>query len=67
MKPIYTRHVVVDKASLQHRPYAALRGKQRPVLNRDIQRMFEPLRITEQFLLKNKMRELLFRKPANTL
>jgi SAM-dependent methyltransferase len=62
----FTRHVVVDQTNLQHRPYAAARGKQRPVLNRDIQRMFEPLRITEQFLLKNNLREVLFRKPADT-
>ena len=58
----YTRHVVVDQASLQARPYAAARGKQRPLLNRDIQRLFEPLRIAEQFLLKTNMREVLFRK-----
>lgn len=63
--PTYTRHVVIDPANLQHRPYAAARGKQRPVLNRDIQRMFEPLRITEQFLLKTNLREVLFRKPAD--
>jgi hypothetical protein len=63
-KPAYTRHVVVDPANLQHRAYTAARGKQRPVLNRDIQRMFEPLRITEQFLLKTNLREVLFRKPA---
>lgn len=62
----YTKHVVIDPSSLQHRPYAAARGKQRPVLNRDIQRMFEPLRITEQFLLKTNLREVLFRKPADT-
>jgi hypothetical protein len=62
----YTRHVVVDQGNLQHRPHAAARGKQRPVLNRDIQRMFEPLRITEQFLLKTNLREVLFRKPADT-
>jgi hypothetical protein len=62
----YTKHVVVDQTSLQHRPYAAARGKQRPLLNRDIQRMFEPLRITEQFLLKTNLREVLFRKPADT-
>ncbi|HEY6361984.1 MAG TPA: class I SAM-dependent methyltransferase [Vicinamibacterales bacterium] len=62
----YTRHVVVNPSNLQHRPYAAARGKQRPVLNRDIQRMFEPLRITEQFLLKTNLREVLFRKPADT-
>jgi hypothetical protein len=60
----YSRHVVVDPASLQARPYPAARGKQRPLQNRDIQRLFEPLRITEQFLLKTNMREVLFRKPA---
>lgn len=61
-KPTYTKHVVVDRASLQHRPYAAGRARQRPLLNRDIQRMFEPLRITDQFLLKTNVREVLFRK-----
>jgi hypothetical protein len=60
----YTRHVVVDQVSLQHRPYTAARAKQRPLPNRDIQRMFEPLRIAEQFLLKNNLREVLFRKPV---
>jgi hypothetical protein len=62
--PTYTKYVVVDRQTLQYRPYPAARGKQRPLLNRDIQRMFEPLRITEQFLLKNNLREVLFRKPA---
>lgn len=62
--PTYTRHVVVDRTTLQYRPYTAARGKQRPLLNRDIQRLFEPLRITEQFLLKTNLREVLFRKPA---
>jgi len=60
----YTRHVVVDQTTLQHRPYPSARGKQRPLLNRDIQRMFEPLRISEQFLLKTNTREVLFRKPT---
>ena len=69
LKPEYTRHVVVDKLNLQHRPYAAARSKQRPMPNRDIQRLFEPLRIVEQFLLKTNLREVLFRKapdPAST-
>jgi len=61
-KPTYTKHVVVDGTNLQHRPYPASRGRQRPLLNRDIQRMFEPLRITDQFLLKTNVREVLFRK-----
>jgi hypothetical protein len=64
--PTHTRHVVVDQQTLQHRTYPAARGRQRPLLNRDIQRMFEPLRITEQFLLKTNTREVLFRKPAET-
>ena len=61
---VYMKHVVVDAAHLQYRPYPAARGKQRPFQNRDIQRMFEPLRITEQFLLKSQQREVLFRKVA---
>ena len=62
--PAYTKYIVIDRQTLQSRPYPAARGKQRPLVNRDIQRMFEPLRITEQFLLKNNLREVLFRKPA---
>jgi cyclopropane fatty-acyl-phospholipid synthase-like methyltransferase len=65
-RPAYTRHVVVDQTTLQHREYPAARGKQRPLLNRDIQRMFEPLRISDQFLLKTNMREVLFRKSPET-
>ncbi len=63
-KPEYTRHVVVDETHLQHRPYAAARGKQRAMQNRDIQRMFEELRVAEQFLLKSNLREVLLRKPV---
>jgi SAM-dependent methyltransferase len=62
MRPEYTRHVVVNPTTLQHRLYPASRGRQRPLPNRDIQLMFEPLRITEQFLLKTNLREVLFRK-----
>lgn len=60
----YTRHVVVDRNNLQHRSSPGARAKQRPFVNRDIQRMFEPLRVSEQFLLKTNAREVLFRKPA---
>jgi len=66
IRPEYTRHMVVDRANLQHRTYAAARPKQRPMPNRDIQRLFEPLRVDEQFLLKTNLREVLFRKPAET-
>jgi hypothetical protein len=63
---VYTRHLVVDRNTLQHRSYPGGRAKQRPFVNRDIQRMFEPLRIAEQFLLKTNTREVLFRKVAET-
>jgi hypothetical protein len=63
-KPHFTRHVVVDPMNLQYRPYPGHQPRQKPLNNRDIQRMFEPLRITEQFLLKSSVREVLFRKPA---
>jgi hypothetical protein len=58
----YIKHVVVDSTTLKQRPYPASRGRQKPILNRDIIRMFEPLRVTEQFLLKTNIREVLFRK-----
>lgn len=59
---LYTKHIVVDPTNLRHRSYTATRGKLRPILNRDIIRMFEPLRVAEQFLLKTNLREVLFRK-----
>lgn len=62
--PGYTKYVIVDPVSLQHRPYAGVRGRQKSFQNRDIQRMFEPMRITDQFLLKSHTREVLFRMPA---
>ena len=65
-RPTYTRHVIVDRTHLQYRSYTAARGKQKPLVNRDIQRMLEPLRITENILLKNNLREVLFRKPVGS-
>lgn len=59
---VYTKHIVADTVTLKHRAYPATRGKLRPILNRDIVRMFEPLRVVEQFLLKTNQREVLFRK-----
>lgn len=63
-RPTYTRHIVVDRTHLIHRTYPAARFKQKPAVNRDIQRLFEPLKITENVLLKTNLREVLFRKPA---
>jgi hypothetical protein len=63
-EPRYTKYVVVDEANLKYRPYAASRPRQAVLLNRDILRLFEGLRVADSFLLQNNIRELLFRKPA---
>lgn len=62
--PRYMRHTVLDRRTLEYRPYGTLRPRQRPLLNRDIQRMFEPLTITDQFLQRNSVREVVLRKPS---
>lgn len=60
----YTKYVVVDDTNLRHRSYPATRGRQGILLNREIIRMFEGLRVSDSFLLKMNLREILFRKPG---
>ena len=62
----YTKFVIVDEAKLRHRPYPAPEGSTRVFLSRDILRMFDGLEVVEQFLLKSKTREILFRKPSES-
>lgn len=59
----YTRHVIVDQNTLEHRPYAGSLSKQPVIANRDVGRLFDGLRVIESFLLLTKTREILFRKP----
>jgi hypothetical protein len=61
--PEYTKYTVVDQTTLQYRPYPGGVSRQRPLANRDIERLFDPLRVAEQFLLKTNVREVFFRKP----
>ena len=60
----YTKYIIVDEVNLKHRWYAAARGRQGILLNRDIIKLFGGLRVSDSFLLKNNLREILFRKPA---
>jgi hypothetical protein len=60
----YTKYIIVDEVHLRHRSYQAARGRQAILLNRDIIRLFSQLRVSDSFLLQNKLREILFRKPA---
>ena len=61
---VYTKFMVVDERTLRYRAVPASRARQKVLLNRDINKMFEGLRVTESFLMKNNVREILFRKPA---
>ena len=61
---VYTKYIVVDDVNLRYRTYPASRPRQRALLNRDIIKLFEHLRVTDSFLMKTHMREILFRKPA---
>ena len=63
-QPLYTKYVVVDHATLKYRTYPAARPRQRNLLNGDIIKLFKDLRVTDSFLMKSKVREMLFRKPA---
>ena len=63
-RPTYTRHVVVDPRTLEHRTLSGGARQAEPLPNRDLQRLFEPLDITDQFLLKTNLREVVFRKPV---
>jgi hypothetical protein len=62
--PHYTKYVVADEASLIYRRYPAVKGRQAPLLSRDLTRLFGSLQVADSFLLQNNVRELLFRKPG---
>ncbi len=63
-EPRCTKFMIVDDTSLRYRATPAACGRRTVLANRDIQRMFEGLRVAESFLLKNHVREMIFRKPV---
>ena len=60
----FAKFIIADEVNLKHRSYEAARGRQAILLNRDIIKLFAGLRVSDSFLLKNNLREILFRKPA---
>lgn len=62
---VYTKYVVVDDQTLKYRTYPAARLRQRSLLNGDIIKLFKDLRVTDSFLMKSQLREMLFRRPAS--
>lgn len=63
----YVKYVIVDDDHLQYRRYPAARGRQRLLENRDIIKLFERLRVSDSFLLKSALREMVFRKPDGSV
>jgi predicted SAM-dependent methyltransferase len=62
--PVYTRYVITDAEHLRHRTSPAAHGRRTVYQNRDIERLFTGLGVTESFLLLSKTREVLLRKKA---
>lgn len=59
----YTRFVIVDDRTLQPRLHPGSRGRVQAFQGRDIDRLFEGLRVAESVLLLSGTREVLFRRP----
>jgi hypothetical protein len=62
--PRYTKYVIVDESTLMYQPFAAARGPESSMPNRDILRLFGGLQVADSFLLQNNVREIVFRKPV---
>jgi hypothetical protein len=58
----FTKYEIVDDASFRHRFHAGVGGVKRAIQNRDIIRMFEGLTVSDSFLLKSNIREMLLRR-----
>jgi hypothetical protein len=58
----FTKYEIVDDGSFRHKPHAGVGGIKRAIQNRDIIRMFEGLTVSDSFLLKSNIREMLLRR-----
>jgi hypothetical protein len=63
-EPHFTKYIVHDEENLRHKTYPAALLPRRTLANRDIIRLFDGLRVSDSFLLRNNVREILFKKPA---
>ena len=59
----FSKFIVVEDHSLRHRPYSTPRMRLPALQNRDIIKLFGRLRVSDSFLLRNNVREIMFRKP----
>ena len=61
----FSKYVITGEESVKQRPYSTVGRKQTALQNRDIIRIFDGLKVAESFLLKNNVREFLFRKSTS--
>jgi SAM-dependent methyltransferase len=64
--PRYIKYFIEDEAHLRHRFYPSACGRRWVLQNRDINIMFAGLEIRDSVLLKSGVREILFRKRAQS-
>jgi hypothetical protein len=58
----FTKYEIVDDTTLRHRPHPGPEFAKTALQNRDIIRMFDGLMVSDSFLLKNNIREMLLRR-----
>ena len=58
----FTKYEIVDDGNFRHRVHPGVGGVRRALQNRDIIRMFEGLTVSDSFLLKSNIREILLRR-----
>ena len=64
-QPGRVEYEIINETSLRHRLRSSVTPRPRRVLqSREVTRMFGSLAVSDSFLLKSQMREVLFRKPA---
>lgn len=59
----YTRYIVAGPDVLRTRSYPATPTQRQVLVPRDVERLFQGLKMTESVLLKSNTRETIFRKP----
>jgi SAM-dependent methyltransferase len=62
----FAKYVILGEDSVRQRPYSTAGRKQNALPNREIIRIFDGLKVAESFLLKNNVREFLFKKIPQT-
>jgi hypothetical protein len=61
-RSVFMKYEIVDEQSLRHRQHTGVGGARQAFQNRDIIRMFDGLIVSDSFLLKNNIREILLKR-----